>query len=128
MTTSNIPNALVRAAMEEGPAVDRDERIAKLQKELERVKADIGEADRVERRSQLVQSAYHKLRRELVQTLTREERDAIDGIYLFLHSGSVDMVRHVPSGTDKGEHRKLERDLTMAEAMQELKAVSETAG
>jgi len=128
MTTSNIPNALVRAAMEEGPAVDRDGRIAKLQKELERCQADIVEADRVERRSQLVQSAYRKLKRELAQTLTREERDAIDGSYLFLHAGCVDMVRHVPSNTDKGEHRKLERDLTMAEAMQEIKAGSETAG
>ena len=117
----NIPNALVRAAMKEGPGVDRDGRIAKLQRELERCQADIVEADRVERRSQLVQSAYRKLRRELGKSLSPEEREAIDGIYLFLHGTNVDMIRQIPSGTDKGEHRKLERDLTMAEALAEVK-------
>jgi len=118
----NIPNALVRAAMEEGSGVDREARIAKLQKELVRCQADLVEAERVENRSQLVQSAYKKLRRELGKSLSPEEREAIDGIYLFLHGTNVDMIRQIPSGTDRGEHRKLERDLTMADALAEVKA------
>ena len=125
---SNIPNAIVRAAMEETRGVDRDARVARLQKELERVRADIAEAERVERRCRLVQSAYAKLRRELGKTLTSEERDAVDGAYLFLHGTNVDLVRHIPSGTDRGEYRSFERDMTMAEAMAELESVGETAG
>lgn len=117
----NIPNALVRAAMEEGSSVDREARIAKLQKELDRCQTDIVEADRVENRSQLVQSAYKKLRRALFANMTSEEREAVDGMYLFLHGTNVDMIRQIPSGTDRGEHRKLERDLTMAEALAEVK-------
>ena len=128
MTTTRIPNSIVRAAMNEPAGVDRDAKVARLQRELAKTRENIVEARRVENRSQLVQSAYAKLRRNLFTGMTPDERDAVDGMYLFLHSGNVDLVRNVPSGIDAGEHRRFERDLTMAEAMRETETVSERAG
>lgn len=118
--TAKITSHTVNTALAEGKDVDRQERITKLQGALEKVQKDIAEQVRLEKRWAIVQSAFTKLKRELGKTLTQEERDAIDGIYLFLHSGSVDMVRHIPSATSRGEDVKLERDLDMAEALQNL--------
>ena len=122
--TAKLSSAVVDKALEEGKGVDRQSRIDALQKQLAKVQKDITEQERLERRYATVQSAFAKLKRELGKTLTEEERNAIDGIYLFLHSGCVDMVRHIPSATSKGEDKRLERDLDMAEAMKELASLT----
>ena len=124
---TKLSSAIVDKALEEGKGVDRQARIEALQKQLAKVQKDIAEQERLERRWSLVQSAFTKLKRELGKTLTPEEYQAIDGIYLFLHSGCVDMVRHIPSATSRGEDRQLERDLDMAEALQELSSITEKA-
>ena len=87
---------------------------------MAKVRKDITEQERLEKRWALFEGACKKLRQEMGKTLTREERDAIDGLYIFLHGGCVDMVRHIPSDTSKGEDKKLLKDLDTAEAMKEL--------
>ena len=121
---TKLNSAVVDKALEEGKGVDRQARIEALQKQLAKVQKDIAEQARLEKRWALVQSAFTKLKRELGKTLTPEEYQATDGIYLFLHSGCVDMVRHVPSATSKGEDTRLERDLDMAEALKELASLT----
>ena len=118
--TTTISRSVVDKALEEGKTVDRQSRIAQLEKQLAKVRKDIAEQERLERRWALFEGACKKLRQEMGKTLTREEYDAIDGIYIFLHSGCVDFVRHVPSATSKGEDKRLEKDLDMAEALKEL--------
>jgi len=122
--TPKLSSAVVDEALEEGDKVDRQSRIDALEKQLVKVRKDIVEQERLERRWELVNSAYAKLKRELGKTLTREEYDAIDGIYLFLHSGCVDMARHIPAATSRGEDRRLESDLDTAEAMHELSSLT----
>ena len=116
---SNLSSAVDRA-LEEGQGVDRQSRIEALQKQLAKVKKDIAEQERLDKRWATIESAFAKLRRELGKTLTREEYDAMDGAYIFLHSGFVDLVRHLPSATSKGEDRSFLKDLDTAEALQEL--------
>jgi len=118
--TQTLSNTAVEAAIRGGPKVDRSARIAELEKLLEKVKKDIAEQERLEKRWVLVYSAFAKLKREMFQTLTPEEREAMDGAYIFLHSGCVDLVRQIPSATSKGEDQRLEKDLNTAEAMREL--------
>lgn len=121
--TTTLSNSAVEAAIRDGPKVDRSARIAELEKQLAKVRKDIAEQERLEKRWSLVASAFAKLKREMFQTLTDEERKAIDGAYIFLHSGCVDLVRHIPSDTSKGEDERLEKDLDNAEAMRELKTL-----
>jgi len=118
MVTLN--RSVVDKALEEGKTVDRSARIAELEKKLVKVRKDIAEQERLEKRWALVEGAYEKLRKEMGKCLTREEYQAIDGVYIFLHSGCVDFVRHVPSLTDAGENKKLNRDLDTVEALREL--------
>lgn len=113
----------VVAALGGGPKVDRASRVAQLEKQLERVRKDITEQERLDKRWALVEGAFNKLMREMGKTLTHEEWEAIDGAYIFLHSGKVDLVRQIPSATSKGEDRRLEKDLNTAEAMRELQAI-----
>ena len=122
--TTKLSSAVVDKALEEGKGVDRQSRIDALQKQLAKVQKDIAEQERLEKRWATVQRAFAKLKREMGKTLTREEYEAIDGIYIFLHSGCVDMVRHIPSATSRGEDKRLERDLDMAEAMKELASLT----
>ena len=122
--TQTVSSAVVDRALEEGKTVDRQSRIAKLEKQLAKVLKDIAEQERLERRWALVESAFAKLKREMGKTLTREERDAIDGVYIFLHGGCVDMVRHIPSATSKGEDKRLAKDLDTAEALKELSSLT----
>ena len=122
--TMKLSRAIVNEALYEGKGVDRDARIEALQKQLAKVQKDIAEQERIEKRLALVNSAFAKLKREMGKTLTPEEYQAIDGIYLFLHSGCVDMVRTIPSATSKGEDKRLERDLDTAEAIQELSSLT----
>jgi len=122
--TTKLSSAVVDKALEEGKGVDRQSRIDALQKQLAKVQKDIAEQERLEKRWATVQRAFAKLKREMGKTLTREEYQAIDGIYLFLHSGCVDMVRHIPSATSRGEDKRLERDLDMAEALKELNTLT----
>jgi len=122
--TTKLSSAVVDKALEEGKGVDRQSRIDALQKQLAKVQKDIAEQERLEKRWAIVQRAFAKLKREMGKTLTREEYQAIDGIYIFLHSGCVDMVRHIPSNTSRGEDKRLERDLDMAEAMKELASLT----
>ncbi len=122
--TAKLSSAVVDKALEEGKGVDRQSRIDALQKQLAKVQKDIAEQERLEKRWATVQRAFAKLKREMGKTLTREEYEAIDGIYIFLHSGCVDMVRHIPSATSRGEDKRLERDLDVAEAMKELASLT----
>ncbi len=121
--TMTLSNSAVEAVIRGGPKVDRSARIAELEKQLAKVRKDIAEQERLEKRWQLVYSAFTKLKREMFQTLTPEEREAMDGAYIFLHSGCVDLVRQIPSDTSKGEDQRLEKDLSTAEAMRELKTL-----
>lgn len=118
--TTRINGAVVDEALKEGKDVDRQERIAKFEKELEKVQKDIAEQKKLEKRYAIVQSAFAKLKKELGKTLTEEERQAVDGIYLFLHSGCVDMVRSIPSATSRGEDVRLLSEMDMAEALQDI--------
>jgi len=122
--TATISPSIVDKALEEGQGVDRQSRIAQLEKQLAKVKKDIAEQERLEKRWQLIETAFKKLRREIGKTLTQEEYNALDGAYIFLHSGCVDLLRHVPSATDMGESKKLDKDLDTFEAMKELEALT----
>lgn len=122
MTT--LSRSVVDKALEEGKTVDRSARITELEKQLAKVRKDIIEQERLEKRWQTFQTACQKLRREMGKTLTQEEYQAIDGLYIFLHSGCVDFVRHVPSATSKGEDKRLERDLDTVEALHELDSLT----
>jgi len=119
-----LSGAVVDKTLAEGKTIDRQSRIDALQKQLEKVQKDITEQERLEKRWSLIHSAFAKLKREMTKTLTRDEYEAIDGVYIFLHSGAVDMVRHIPSATSRGEDRRLERDLDTVEAMQELSSLT----
>jgi len=123
--TSNPSGITIEKALNPGDAVDRQSRIEALQKQLAKVKKDIAEQERLEKRWATIERAFDKLRRELGKTLTNEEYQAMDGAYLFLHSGCVDLVRHLPSATSRGEDTKLLKDLDTAEAMRELATLTE---
>ena len=122
MTT--LSPSIVDEVLEEGKTVDRQSRIAQMEKQLAKVRKDIAEQERLGKRCQLFEGACEKLRREMGKTLTTEEYQAIDGIYIFLHSGCVDFVRHIPSATSKGEDKRLLKDLDTAEALKELEALT----
>ena len=123
MTT--LSPSIVEKALAEGQTVDRSARIGQLEKQLAKVRKDIAEQDRLEKKWQVFETACKKLRQEMGKTLTNEEYQAVDGLYIFIHSGSVDFVRHVPSATDAGENKRLNRDLDTAEALQELDSLTE---
>ena len=122
--TQTLSSAVVDRALEEGKTADRQSRIAQLEKQLAKVRKDIAEQERLEKRWQLFEGACKKLRQEMGKTLTREEYQAIDGIYIFLHSGCVDFVRHIPSATSTGEDKRLEKDLDTVEALHELSSLT----
>jgi predicted RNase H-like nuclease (RuvC/YqgF family) len=121
---SNIPNSAVNAVLDGRSPANKAARITELEKELKKVRDSIEEQERLDRRYATVQRAFDKLKRELFKTLTREELDAIDGAYLFLHSGSVDLVRNVPSATSRGEDLALDKDLRTVEALKELESLT----
>ena len=123
--TSNLSGITIEKALNPGDTVERQSRIEALQKQLAKVKKDIAEQERLEKRWATIERAFDKLRRELGKTLTNEEYQAMDGAYLFLHSGCVDLVRHLPSATSRGEDTKLLKDLDTAEAMRELATLTE---
>ena len=120
---NSISNSAVEAVINGEQAKDPEARIAELEKQLAKVRKDIAEQERLEKHYRVFQTACEKLRRELGKTLTHEEREAIDGLYIFLHSGCVDFVRHVPSATDKGENKRLNQDLDTVEALHELSSL-----
>jgi hypothetical protein len=117
---TNLPNSAVSAVIDGKSPANKAARIAELEKELKKVRESIEEQERLDKRYATVQRAFDKLKRELFKTLTPEERDAIDGAYIFLHSGSVDLVRNIPSATSKGEDLRLDKDLRTVEALKEL--------
>ncbi|KKL83693.1 hypothetical protein LCGC14_1972180 [marine sediment metagenome] len=122
MTT--LSRSVVDEVLAEGKTVDRSARIAQLEKQLAKVRKDIAEQERLEKRWQVFETACKKLRKEMGKTLTSEEYQAIDGLYIFLHSGCVDFIRYVPSATDKGENKRLNQDLDTMEALHELDALT----
>lgn len=107
------------------PPVDRAARIEALRKQLAKVCVQVDDERRLENRCALIQSAFGKLKAQLRSILTPEEYSAIDGAYIFIHGTFVDMVRHIPSATDKGEGVRFEKMLDMADMMAELKAIEE---
>jgi hypothetical protein len=115
-----LPNSTVEAVIQGKASKDPLARKAQLERELEKVRKDIAEQERLEKRWATIHMAFDKLKRELFHTLTPEEIEAIDGAYIFLHSGCVDLVRTVPSATSKGEDVALDKDLRTVEALKEL--------
>ncbi|MBA7613586.1 hypothetical protein ES703_20837 [subsurface metagenome] len=124
---AKISNTVVRDIIEHGKPVDTNERVAELEKKLAKVRKDIAEEERLEKRWQLLETACGKLRKEMGKTLTNEEYNAIDGIYIFVHSGCVDFLRHIPSATDTGENKRLNQDLDTVEALHELDYLTKEA-
>jgi len=89
-----------------------------LERQLARVNGEIEKEMEVERRKEVALAAYSKLKKALGETLTPEERQAVDGMYLFLHrdaggSLNVDLVRNVPSATDRGQGAKMDAVLAI---------------
>lgn len=103
--------------------------VEELEEQLEQVKAQIAIETEAERRRGVVMAAYGKLQQNIMDNLTPEERAAVSGMYLFLHvdhdGGAlhVDMVRNVPSATDKGQHEKLEKMMSRAERCDAIRAL-----
>ena len=92
--------------------------IEALEKQLARVNGEIAQEMEVERRKELTLAAYSRLAKALRDALTPEERQAVDGMYLFLHRDAggdlnVDLVRDVPSPTDRGQGEKLDKLLAI---------------
>ena len=89
-----------------------------LEKQRAWVEAEIAKEQEKDRRVALANSAYSKLREALARALTEEEQHAVAGMYLFLHrdGGSallVDLVRNIPSITDRGQGAELDRLLAV---------------
>lgn len=97
--------------------VDRSKKVRELEEQVARVREEIAEEEERERRVSLFVGAFDKLKKVLVGCLTEEERQAVNGMYLFLHidgagtSLNVDMVRNLPSATDKGQGPDLLRQI-----------------
>ncbi len=96
----------------------RDARIAELEVRIDKTRklADREAADL--KRWNLIQSAVVKLKRELGKSLTEEERHLMDGAYIFLHSGCVDIVRTIPSATSRGEDVRFIEMVEKGEALE----------
>jgi hypothetical protein len=118
MTT--LSNQAVEAVISGRQTKDKPARIAELEKQLAKVRKDIAEQEKLEKWYATVQRAFAKLRQEMGKTLTAEEYQAIDGAYIFLHSGCLDMVRQIPSATSKGEDKRFLEKMDTAEALAEL--------
>ncbi len=122
--TNNFNAGVVDAVIREGPGKDRQARIAQLETQLARVRNEAEMEAEMERHYQTIQRAFAKLKAEMGKTLTIEERQALDGAYIFLHSGCVDVVRSIPSATDKGEGNRFLEKLDVGEALEELRHLS----
>jgi hypothetical protein len=118
---NSIPSSAVEKVIQGQQVKDRPAREAELERQLEKVRKDIAEQEKLEKWYATVQRAFAKLKREIGKTLTEEERTAIDGAYIFLHSGCVDMVRTIPSATSKGEDKRFLDKVDMGEALEELR-------
>jgi hypothetical protein len=123
--TQTISKSVLESVLRDGPKTDRPARIAELEKQLEKVRKDIVEQEKLEKHWRMFNRAFTKLKAELFQTLTPEEKECMDGAYLFLHGSSVDLVRYLPSATDKGEGKKFLEKVEIGEALAELGKIIE---
>ena len=88
-------------------------RVLELEERLSQVKEEIAKQEEQERRVSLVVGTFEKLHRALEGCLTEAETQVVNGMYLFLHIDragnglNVDMVRNIPSTTDKGQGTQL---------------------
>jgi len=98
-------------------------KIEKWESELDKVNAMLKEETELRERQHRVSVAHEKIRAKLVSSLTQEERQAVAGMYLFLHISQgvlcVDFVNGRPSPTDKGQSERLEKALEAANAESE---------
>ncbi len=117
MTTDNISNRAVEAVLNGDDPTERAARIASLEKQLAKVRKDAEEQKKLEDWYALIQRANGKLVKLVRDTLTPEEWKAVDGAYLFIHGGCVDMVRSIPSSTSKGEDKQFVQRLDIAETI-----------
>lgn len=76
----------------------------------------IAEAEALEKRATIATAVYSKFR-AVYDDLTAEEKNAADGMYVFIHSGKVDLVKVNPSPTDMGEGEKFVKMMAKAEAL-----------
>lgn len=93
-----------------------EEKKTKLQRQLAKVTAEIAAEEATEARLAAVLSAKRKIENLVIGSLTDEERLAVNGMYLFFHSTCVDIVRKIPSSTDKGLGEKFIATMEKAEA------------
>ncbi len=95
---------------------DIDKLKAKLERQRAKVAGEIALEQETVDRINRVASAKDKLQRLVFSTLTPEEVAAVNGMYLFLHGNCFDIVRKIPSATDKGQGEKFTAVLEKAEA------------
>lgn len=81
-------------------------KVEDMEKELARVRGQVAELQELERKCALVSRTFDRIRTYLLEGFTAEELAVVDGVYLHLHDGMVDMVRHLPSDTDRGEGKR----------------------
>lgn len=89
----------------------------KLEKRLARVNDQIAEEEAYQLRIETVLSAKRKIEGMVISSLTEEEKTAVNGMYLFFHGMCVDIVRNIPSSTDKGQGQQFIKQLEKAEAV-----------
>jgi hypothetical protein len=90
--------------------------IAKLETRVAFYQEKIAEFEALEKRAKMAYSTQ-ALFQTAYDGLTLEEKAAINGMYLFIHSGMVDMVKEQPSATDRGEGREFVKMMAKAEAI-----------
>ena len=103
--------------------IDRQAKIQELEAQLAKLKVEIKKEEKLEEQWRTLERAYSKLKKELGKTLTNEEYNTIDGAYLFLHGGCVDLIRKISSATDKGESKRLEKVLAYGETLAEVREI-----
>ena len=79
-------------------------------------KEKVAETEALEKRAAAASGAYEKIKAAYAH-LTAEEKNASEGMYIFIHGGMVDMVRQQPSPTDVGEGKKFLNMMARVEAI-----------
>lgn len=110
----------VTLSREEEIKTDPTER-EKLEKRLARVTEQIAEEEATQSRIETILSAKRKIEGMVLNSLTPEERALVDGMYLFFHGGCVDIIRSIPSSTDKGQGQRFIKTLSKAEEAEKAK-------
>jgi hypothetical protein len=103
--------------------------IADWEKQVEWYREQIAEEAALEKRLAAVRSGYGKLEAAYAG-MTAEEKMAVEGMYVFIHAGMIDMVKENPSPTDTGAGKAFLKMVAKAEIMENelLKLKGEQGG